>query len=245
MKLFESLLQHMGLRKPKGNVSQDPRWTAVKEKLSQAKNIVDLGCGNNPVQGTKVAVDLHIDPKERHGGHGPVIDIRQMEAKGIKFINSRVDAVLPFQNKEFDFAYSHHVFEHLDDPATACREMMRIAKAGVIITPSYFSEIIFGREYHRWLVMDRKDTLYFFRKRDFENIPFGNQPIRAEDNKTWIYNDQTNPFDMLLNDENWYQGQEGQMPRLTNKLRQHWYSHSPLLEIVFLWDDKFECKIIE
>ncbi len=245
MKLFESMLQHMGMRKPKENVSQDPRWTAVKDKLSQAKNIIDLGCGNNPVAGAAVGVDLYLDPKERHGGHGPTIDIRQMESKGIKFINSRVDALLPFQDKEFDFAYSHHVFEHLDDPVIACQEMMRIAKAGVIITPAYFAEIIFGRSYHRWLVMERENTIYFLRKRPFENIPFGTQPIGSKDGKTWRMDENTNPFDMLLNDEEWYGGQEGQMPKLTKILRQHWYSHSPLLEIVFLWDDKFECKIIE
>ena len=229
----------------KDALKPDRRWTAVKDKLSKAKKIIDLGCGNNPVKGASVGVDLYIDPKERHGGHGPEIDIRQMESKGIKFINSRIDAQLPFKDKEFDFAYSHHVFEHLDDPATACREMIRVAKAGVIITPSYFAEIIFGRPYHRWLVMDRDKTIYFFRKRPFENIPFGTQPARSRDGKTWRLDQDTNPFDMLLNDENWYHGQKGQMPELTSMLRQHWYSHSPLLEIVFLWDSTFECVVIE
>lgn len=222
-----------------------PRWTALQNKLKEAQNIIDLGCGNNPIAQAKVGVDLYIEPKERNLGQGPIIDFDKFKARGVEFVNTRIDGPLPFQDKQFDFAYSHHVFEHLEDPATACREMMRIAKRGVIITPSYFAEIIFGRPYHRWLVMDRDNTLFFFRKRHFENLPFGLTPKLAQDGKTWVMDKDTNPFDMLLNDEEWYRGQEGEMPKLSNVLRLHWYSHSPLLEVVFLWENEFQWKIVD
>jgi len=223
----------------------DSRWLEVKKKLSQAKKIIDLGCGNNPATGASAGVDLYVQPRERIDGDGPEIDTKTLEKKGIRFINQRVDAKLPFKDKEFDFAYSHHVFEHLEDPGTACEEMMRIAQSGAIITPSYFAELIFGRPYHRWLIMDREKTLYFFRKRPFENLPFGSAPRLGKDAKTWMLEKDTNPFDMLLNDEGWYQGQEGQMPKLSDLIRQYWYSHSPLLEVVFLWDNEFQWKIID
>jgi SAM-dependent methyltransferase len=209
---------------------QDKRWLTVKQKLKESRNIIDLGCGNNPVTGAKVGVDFHLDPKERLAGAGPQIDTEKFKERGIKFVHTRIDAPLPFKDKEFDFAYSHHVFEHLDDPITACNEMMRIAKSGVIITPSFFAEQIFGRPYHRWLVMDRGNQLFFFRKRSFEQTPFGLTP---------------NPFDMLLNDGDWYKGQEGQMPKLSKTLREHWYAHSRLLEIIFLWDDTFKCRVFD
>ena len=121
----------------------------------------------------------------------------------------------------------------------------RIAKAGVIITPSFFAEQIFGRTYHRWLIMDRGNCLFFFRKRPFEQIPFGLPPKFDKARNSWIMDDHTNPFDMLLNDEGWYKGQEGQMPKLSKILQKHWYAHSPLLEIVFLWDHEFQYKIFD
>jgi ubiquinone/menaquinone biosynthesis C-methylase UbiE len=212
-------------------VSADPRWAALKKKLKASRNIIDLGCGNNPVQGAKVGVDFHLDAKERLLGLGPKVDIKEFKERGIEFVHTRIDGPLPFKDKQFDFAYSHHVFEHLDDPKTACQEMMRIARSGVIITPSFFSEQIFGRSYHRWLVMDRGNCLFFFRKRPFEQTPFG--PTRS------------NPFDMLLNDGDWYDGQEGQMPKLSKILQKHWYSHSPLIEVIFMWENEFEWKVFE
>jgi hypothetical protein len=121
--------------------------------------------------------------------------------------------------------------------------MMRIAKSGVIITPSMFAELIFGRPYHRWLVMERSRTIFFFRKRTFEDRPFGEHPERDEKTKKWVINKNTNAFDMLLNESGWYQGEEGEMPRLSKILRKHWFSHSPLIECIFLWEDEFKYEI--
>jgi len=225
--------------------AQDPRWVKLKKSLKEAKTIIDLGCGNDPVAGACVGVDFHLDPKERQAGTGPMIDAEKFKERGIKFVHTRIDGKLPFKDKEFDFAYSHHVFEHLDSPATACAEMTRIAKAGAIITPSFFAEQIFGRPYHRWLIMDRGNRLIFFRKRSFEQTPFGLPPKFDKAKNTWVMDQGTNPFDMLLNDEEWYKGQEGQMPKLSKILRLHWYSHSPLFEIIFLWNDQFQWEIID
>jgi len=231
-----------GFEPPTGS---DPRWLAVKKKLAKAQSIIDLGCGNNPVKRATAAVDLHMEPEERELGSGPVIDTDQMKEKGIQFVNSRVDAKLPFKDKEFDFAYSHHVFEHLDDPTCACEEMTRIAKAGVIITPSFFAELSFGRPYHRWMLMDRGNKLLFFRKRPFEDRPFGESPQWNGEKSKWEITEKTNPFDMLLNDSDWYHGEEGEMPRLSRILKKHWESRSPLLEVIFLWEDHFQWEIYE
>lgn len=217
---------------------------AIRSKISSSKSVIDLGCGNSPIRGATVAVDCFLDPKERSDGNGQFINIQKMNEKGIKFVNSRIDVKLPFEDKEFDFAYSHHVFEHLDDPGKACDEMMRIAKSGVIITPSFFSELAFGREYHKWLVMDRKDTLLFFRKRPFEDRPFGHHPEMNPQSKTWEATEKTNPFDILLNDGGWYKGEE-KMPRLASKLQSYYNSHNEIMEVCFLWDEKFKYHIYE
>jgi len=220
----------------------DPRWVSLKKKLNGSNNIIDLGCGNNPIAGAKVGVDFYLDPQQR-GSNDSMIDSEKFKERGIKFFHTRIDAPLPFKDKEFDFAYSHHVFEHLEDPATACSEMMRIAKAGAIITPSFFAEQIFGRPYHHWLVMDRDNCLFFFRKRPHEQTPFGSPPKYDKGKNSFFMDEDTNPFDMLLNDEGWYKGQAGQMPKLSRIIQKHWYTHSRLLEIVFIWENDFQCQV--
>lgn len=221
----------------------DARWLDVQRRLAAASGkIIDLGCGNYPVKGAAVAVDLYIEPKERLSG--APIDAARMKGAGIKFVNSRIDSSLPFGDKEFDFAFSHHVFEHVEDPAMACREMMRIARSGAIITPSFLAEMIFGREYHRWMVMDRGNKLFFFKKRPFEDRPFGELPGSKEKNGAYIVGKGTNPFDLLLDDGGRYKGFE-RMPRLSRKLKNMWYSHSPAIEVIFIWDEKFDFEVHE
>ena len=216
----------------------------MQEKLETSSNIIDLGCGNHPAKGAKVGVDCYIEPVERTFGSKAKIDVRAFKERGIEFVNARIGSRLPFRDEEFDFAYSHHVFEHLDDPATACLEMMRIAKEGVIITPSVLAELIFGRPYHRWLVMDRNNLLLFFRKRTFEDRAFGEHPLWDDKRRKWAAEKETNPFDILLNDGGWHKGREA-FPRLASYLRRYWYSHAPVMEVIFMWERKFEFKIYE
>ena len=224
-------------------IELDQKWIIIQKKLSESKNIIDLGCGDNPVKGARVGVDLYIEPKERLFGFGPKIDVEKMKEKGTIFVNSRIDAVLPFEDKEFDFAYSNHVFEHVENPAVACGEMMRIARSGAIITPSIFAELMFGRSYHRWLVIERGGAIFFFKKRPLENKPFGEHPKHSS-GTGWIVEESTNPFDILLNDGEWYRGRQ-KMPRLSKLLRKLWYSHSPVTETIFLWDGEFDCFVYE
>lgn len=227
------------------DVAPDPQWAEMQRRLAEANTVVDLGCGNHPVNGATAAVDLYMDNRDRVHGGGSEIDIDEFHKTGIRFVNASIDQPLPFQDREFDFAYSHHVFEHVDDPETACREAMRIAKGGVIITPSSYGEIIFGRPYHKWLVMGRNNTLFFFKKCVFEDRPFGNPPIYSAKAGKYIADDsETNPFDMLLNCNGWYGGTE-KSPRLARRLRQMYYSHSPILEVVFLWKDSFDVKVFD
>ncbi|AJY69266.1 glycosyltransferase [Geobacter sulfurreducens] len=223
----------------------NPQYLEIIRSVRSSRNVVDLGCGNCPIEGATVGVDFYLEPKERALGQGARIDLEAFRRRNIRFVNQSIDKPLPFADKEFDFAYSHHVFEHLDDPATACREVMRIARAGAIVTPSPFAELMFGRPYHRWLVMDRGRTLYFFRKRPEEDRPFGNSPERNSAGEL-LTDDMTNPFDMVLNDGGWYQEPFcATTQRLSEKIRTYWYGHSPVMETIFLWRDGFDFKIID
>jgi len=215
-KILKLISNNRKKRSPKEKL--DKRWLLAQKKLEESEKIIDLGCGNNPVQGATVGVDLYLKPIQRSLGVGNKIDIERMKKRGITFINTRIDKPLPFRDKEYDFAYSHHVFEHLEDPAGACKEMIRIAKAGVIITPSIFSEFLFGRSYHRWLIIEYNNTIFFFKKRAFEYSPFGEHPEWNEERKSWEVKEDTNPFDILLNEGDWYHGKES-FSRLSNILK--------------------------
>lgn len=216
-------------------------WQAVQEELARAKTVVDLGCGTRPHPRATVAVDAFLEPAHRTLGAGATIEPATFEKSNVRFVQSDI-AQTPFADKEFDFAYAHHVFEHLPDPRKACAEMSRIAKAGAIITPSAFSEIAFGRPYHLWMVTARGNSLIFMAKTERENCPFGEHPV-PRPNNNYAANNKTNPFDILLNDGRWYLGLE-RMPRLSRLLRKFWYTHSPITEVVFLWRERFDCIVI-
>ncbi len=231
-------------RDRRGEVPVDPRWTTLQDRIAAARSLVDLGSGPVPVAGATVAVDRWTEPEHRDLGAGAAIDVEALRARGVRFVNARIDAPLPFRDGEFEFAYSHHAFEHLEDPAAACSEMQRIARAGAIVTPSILAEHLFGRPYHRWLVMDRGDAIFFFRKRPFEDRPFGDHPEWDAAAGRWRVTPETNIFDILLNDGGWYRGRE-RCPRLEERLRSYWHGHHPVMEVVFLWEGSFSCVVHE
>lgn len=73
---------------------------------------------------------------------------------------------LPFHDKAFDYVICTHVLEHVDDPAQACRELIRVAKAGYIETPSELNERLFGGgPIHKWMIsLSDNGTLRFRQK---------------------------------------------------------------------------------
>lgn len=214
-------------------------YIRAQQLIDKSENMIDLGCGTLPHPKAKVAVDKYIEPLHRKYGQNESINTALMENREIKFVKADFEN-LPFEDKEFDVAYSHHVIEHLDDPRNGLNEMMRIATAGVIMCPSIFSEYIFGRKYHKWMVTAQNNTLIFIEK-DWENLWFGEGP--------WIkdgvihFNADVNPFDVLLNDGDWYHGEE-QYKRLTEQMRKYWYGHYKNMETCFVWENDFDYLII-
>jgi len=74
--------------------------------------------------------------------------------------------MMPFKDKEFDYARCHHVIEHTNDPGRACSELVRIAKAGILSFPTPQAELMFGRKDHNWFVFVDRGRLLFVRKRN-------------------------------------------------------------------------------
>jgi ubiquinone/menaquinone biosynthesis C-methylase UbiE len=86
-----------------------------------------------------------------------------------------------FKDKQFDYAWCHHVIEHALNPEKACSELMRIAKEGVLYFPTPQVELMCGRYDHKWVVFKIADDHLLFISRYFKppysnrhNIPNGN-----------------------------------------------------------------------
>ena len=73
--------------------------------------------------------------------------------EGVVLPQAKAEA-LPFKSEVFDIVHSHHVFEHLEDPLTAAKEIWRVLKPGGLIfleVPNQFENVMFKRDllFHR------------------------------------------------------------------------------------------------
>ncbi len=202
-------------------------YLKAERMIAEAENMIDVGCGPSPHPKAKFALDKFITPEHRTHGAGKSINTHEFELKGIKFIQSGIES-MPFDDKTFDVVYSHHVLEHVNDPILACKELMRIGDKGIIFTPSAFSEIAFGREYHKWMVHAKNNTLIFIEKSPEEYMPFGS--------------DAENPFDIALNEGGWYKFPI-MIKNLRRRIRDYWYGHHPAVEVCFLWYNSFNVVV--
>lgn len=126
--------------------------------------VLEIGSGNRPRRQSTVLCDRFIDDNYHRGsGKDLVLD-------GRPFVVADGHA-LPFKDKAFDYVIVSHVLEHVDDPHRFVAELMRVARAGYIETPSELGEKIFGWEFHRWIVRVEGDRL-ILRPRT-EDSPFG------------------------------------------------------------------------
>ncbi len=124
------------------------------------KLVLDVGSGHRPHEDATHLVDLLPDNDAERG--------RPLRRHGRPLIAATLEA-LPFKDHAFDFIYACHVLEHMRDPAVACRELMRVGRAGYIETPSPFFEQGYnfpdadrGWPFHRWFVfLDDRQSLIF------------------------------------------------------------------------------------
>jgi hypothetical protein len=87
----------------------------------------------------------------------------------------------PFPDKFFDFSFCSNTLEDIRDPIGACKELMRVSRAGYIEVPSRLRETFhpkggfwwrrmlgrplrIGFGHHRWFVERRGETLSFLAK---------------------------------------------------------------------------------
>lgn len=82
-----------------------------------------------------------------------------------EFVQTPLEDMNMFADKEFDHVRAHHCIEHCTDPDAACREIVRIGKAGILSFPPMQAEVMFGRSDHNWFVCVDHGRLLFIKKR--------------------------------------------------------------------------------
>jgi len=151
-------------------------------RIKKDELVLDIGSGDNPCFRADVICDKYFfDNSQRSGKMKIQIYPHQ------KFVIGDIQ-FLPFKDKSFDFVICKHLLEHLDNPGKGIEELMRVAKRGYIETPSSLMEILYGWQFHKWLVHIEGNKLVFNRKD--KNVVYGILPQSVK---------KTSLFDKLVN----------------------------------------------
>lgn len=117
-----------------------------KYKIKPGDRVLDIG--GSMTQHSIIKIDTLVDlirpeespyrPTKLHAKHFVRRDITKDK--------------LPFKDKEFDFCLCTHTLEDLPQPFLVIDEMSRVAKRGLIVTPSMGEDMVFSHiDFTRWL----------------------------------------------------------------------------------------------
>ena len=126
--------------------------------IQPGMRVLDIGSGGDPFPRATILVERYLEPVFRgeslvtHGKPLVVADVNE----------------LPFPSKSFDFVYSAHVLEVVEDPLQASKEIMRVGKRGYIETPTEAKDMLFAwaRDIQKWYVVGIASNLCFFEYSD-------------------------------------------------------------------------------
>ena len=129
---------------------------------------LDVACGAKPFPKASVLCDLNARPV-------PDRRMKTLVTEGKPFILCD-SCFLPFKDNAFDFVTSYYLIEHMNDPRSMFKELRRVSKHGYIQCPSWFSELLYNEDVHRWIVLKRDGRLFVksldYRKGSRVNLGF-------------------------------------------------------------------------
>jgi SAM-dependent methyltransferase len=133
-----------------GCVKEEDRYYAYQQTripftFKKGDRVLDVGAGGNPFPHATHLAELYLG--------GTTHRFEPFRSGGLPVQMCDIGR-LPYRSGAFDFVYCSHVLEHVNDPASACEELMRVAKRGYIETPTKLSDIMFNfthlQDHHRW-----------------------------------------------------------------------------------------------
>jgi hypothetical protein len=173
--------------------------------IQPGMRVLDMGSGGDPFPNATVLVDGFMEPILR--GESLVVDR--------PFVLADI-CQLPFPDKAFDFVYSAHVLEELEDPIQASKELMRVGKRGYVETPALAKDMLFAwaKGIQKWHVVSIGSTLCFFEysKRQLDGI-------------------NSNIFRQLI------------LGKWEHPLQKTFSENQDLFNVMFLWEHKFSVYV--
>ena len=173
--------RHPGLGEQEGRFPYQSKW--IDFGLKGDERVLDVGSGRHPFPHATHLLDRYSGATSHRTGK-LVIDRPTIIGAIEK---------LPFADKSFDFVYCSHVLEHVEDPAQACEELMRVGLRGYIETPAKISDVMLNftriENHHRWHVNLVGNTLVFIEWDQRERRDLGSSHFYSELHSPW-----QNPF---------------------------------------------------
>lgn len=174
--------RHSGLGPEEGRFAYQSEW--VDFGLRGGERVLDVGSGGQPFPPATHLLDRY-PGTTTHRAQELVKDYRPLTVGAIE--------ALPFANESFDFVYCSHVLEHVENPARACEELMRVGKRGYIETPAKVSDVMMNftrlKNHHRWHTHLVGNTLIFIEWDPRERRDLGSSHFFSEFHSLW-----KNPF---------------------------------------------------
>jgi len=123
-------------------------------QIQPGMRVLDIGSGGEPFPHATILAERFLEPKFRY--ETLVTDNKPLVLADIHR--------LPFPCKYFDFVYSAHVLQAIQDPIQASLEIMRVGKRGYIETPTFGKDALnaWARNLQKWHVLAIGSRLCFF-----------------------------------------------------------------------------------
>jgi predicted acetyltransferase len=167
----------------------DKRWEYqqqfIRHQFKSGEKVLDVGSGGDPFPYATVLAEKFL----KETGHRAV----EFKSEGRPVYSCDI-CDMPFENKEFDYVVASHVLEHVDNPISACKELMRVGKAGYIESPTLMKDALLSwakKSQHKWHLLVQGNTVFFFeyddrklagiRSESFERLLFSTvyHPLQA------------------------------------------------------------------
>jgi len=146
-----------------GEKKADYQNRFVDFNIKEGESVLDIGSGGEPFPYATHLVDKY--PQKTHHRY------QELDTMNLPFTEADVQK-LPFENNSFDFVYTSHVLEHVEDPVKALNEISRVGKSGFIEVPTKMSDIVFNmtklKHFHKWYILNVGSKLVFVEYNDNE-----------------------------------------------------------------------------
>ena len=144
------------------------RWE-LDFRINQEDKVLDIGSGDRPFPYATHLLDMREDNplQERYGN-------KVVAPDGKVFINGSAEDMSMFEDNEFDFIYTNHTIEHIEDLPKALNEISRVGKRGFVACPSYEFEVLLRprEDGHIWFISYQDDVLHIRRRKEYEYDDF-------------------------------------------------------------------------